>query len=406
MTAQTLSVDGLGKRYRLGATVAPTTLVEALTSRRSARPAERGEVWALRDVGFDVGEGEVVGIVGANGAGKSTLLKILARITEPTEGRARTHGRVGALLEVGTAFHPELTGRENIRINGALLGMSKADVRRRFDDIVAFAGVGSFLDTPLKRYSSGMYLRLAFAVAAHYEPDIVVVDEVLAVGDAAFQQRCLGKLSEFGREGRTVLFVSHDLGAIGRLCRRALWLDHGGVRDDGPARDVLERYLAAVAPVIAQRSLLDAGQADALAALLHVAVVGRNGSEDHVRGEPLTVRLVVETRHRAPGLEAAVWILDSRGRRVLDEGLFDVAELAGRLDEPGRYDVDLDLPGILPAGEYVLGVWLGSEAGVVRDGEVLRFRVLPSAHDRAELVTRRRVLGPVGRWIVDRPRRS
>jgi ABC-type polysaccharide/polyol phosphate transport system ATPase subunit len=404
--AQTLTADGLGKRYRLGATTAPTTLVEALAGLGSARRAGRGEVWALRDVGFEIHEGEVVGIVGPNGAGKSTLLKILARITEPTEGLARTRGRVGALLEVGTAFHPELTGRENIRINGALLGMSKGDLRRRFDDIVEFAGVGPFLDTPLKRYSSGMYLRLAFAVAAHYEPDIVVVDEVLAVGDAEFQQRCMGKMSEFGREGRTVLFVSHDLGAIGRLCRRALWLDHGGVREDGPAGDILERYLAAVAPVVAERDLSDAADDDALAALRHVAVLGRDGSEDHVRGEPLTVRLIVETSQRAPGLEAAVWILDRQGLRVLDEGLFDVAELVGGLDAPGRYDVRLALPGILPAGEYVLGVWLGSNAGVVRDGEVLRFRVLPSARDRAELGTRRRVLGPAGRWVVHRRSRS
>jgi ABC-type polysaccharide/polyol phosphate transport system ATPase subunit len=400
--ALTLTVDGLGKRYRLGATQASTTLAETLAGLRSRGRARAGEIWALRDVGLEVREGEVVGIVGPNGAGKSTLLKILARITEPTEGVARTRGRVGALLEVGTAFHPELTGRENIRINGALLGMSKRDVRRRFDEIVEFAGVGAFLDTPLKRYSSGMYLRLAFAVAAHYEPDIVVVDEVLAVGDAEFQQRCLGKMSEFGREGRTVLFVSHDLGAIGRLCRRALWLDHGAVREDGPASDVLERYLAAVAPVVASRSLPDSGDADAPAALRHVAIVGREGSEDHVRGEPLTVRLSVETRRRAPGLDAAVWILDGHGLRVLDESPFDVADLASGLDAPGRYEIRLALPGILPAGEYVMGVWLGSEAGVIRDGEVLRFRVLPSARDRAELGTRRRVLAPAGRWVVDR----
>jgi ABC-type polysaccharide/polyol phosphate transport system ATPase subunit len=398
--ARTLIAEGLGKRYRLGAMGGRTTVGDALATLRSRRRAPRDHIWALRDVDFEVEAGEVVGIVGPNGAGKSTLLKILARITAPTEGLARTRGRVGALLEVGTAFHPELTGRENIRINGALLGMSKADVRRRFDDIVEFAGVGAFLDTPLKRYSSGMYLRLAFAVAAHYEPDIVVVDEVLAVGDAEFQQRCLGKMSEFGRDGRTVVFVSHDLGAIGRLCRRALWLDHGGIRADGPAAEVLERYLAAVAPVVAGRDLPDADD-DAPAALRHVAIAGRDGGADHVRGEPLNVRLSIETRVHVPGLEAAVWILDRHGLRILDEGLLDGAHPAGGLDAPGRHDVGLDLPGILPAGEYVLGVWLGSEAGVLRDGEVLRFRVLPDTRDRAELSTRVRVLGPAGRWSIE-----
>ena len=182
---------------------------------------------------FDVDEGEVLGVIGLNGAGKSTLLKILSRITEPTSGSSRTRGRVGALLEVGTGFHPELTGRENIFLNGVILGMRRAEIRARFDEIVAFAGVEQFLDTPLKRYSSGMYLRLAFAVAAHVDPDIVIVDEVLAVGDVQFRQRCLGRMSDFGREGRTVVFVSHDLGSVNQICERSLWLDGGRLRMDG-----------------------------------------------------------------------------------------------------------------------------------------------------------------------------
>ena len=210
-----ITVDGVSKRYQLGEDVMATTLREA--ARRLGRRAGKGqreELWALRDITLEIAEGEVVGIIGRNGAGKSTLLKLFTRISEPTQGVVRTRGRVGALLEVGTGFHPELTGRENVMLNGAVLGMTRGDVRRRFDQIVAFAGVERFLETPLKRYSSGMQLRLAFVVAAFLEPDILVIDEVLAVGDAEFQRRCLRRMSDFTREGRTVVFVSHDHGAL------------------------------------------------------------------------------------------------------------------------------------------------------------------------------------------------
>lgn len=201
------------------------------------------EFWALRDVSFEVAPGDRVGIIGRNGAGKSTLLKILSRITEPTEGTVRLRGRVASLLEVGTGFHPELTGRENIFLNGAVLGMTKAEIRMKFDEIVDFAEVEKFLDTPVKRYSSGMYVRLAFAVAAHLEPEILVVDEVLAVGDAAFQRKCLGKMEDVAsQEGRTVLFVSHNMAAIQTLCRRAIWLDAGKVEQDGESEPVINAY--------------------------------------------------------------------------------------------------------------------------------------------------------------------
>ncbi|PSN14686.1 ABC transporter ATP-binding protein [filamentous cyanobacterium CCT1] len=201
------------------------------------------EFWALKDVSFEVKQGDRIGIIGRNGAGKSTLLKILSRITEPTEGRISIKGRVASLLEVGTGFHPELTGRENIYLNGAILGMSKVDIRRQFDEIVAFAEVEKFLDTPVKRYSSGMYVRLAFAVAAHLEPEILVVDEVLAVGDAAFQKKCLGKMEDVGKEGRTVLFVSHNMATLTSLCKNAIWLLNGEVHEHGRADWVTSKYL-------------------------------------------------------------------------------------------------------------------------------------------------------------------
>src|SRR5262247_683169 len=207
------------------------------------------EFWALREVSFEVKRGEVLGIIGRNGAGKSTLLKILSRITEPSEGRVTIAGRVASLLEVGTGFHPELTGRENIYLNGAILGMSHAEIRRKFEEIVDFSGVEKFIDTPVKRYSSGMQVRLAFSVAAHLEPEILVVDEVLAVGDAEFQKKCLGKMGEVStREGRTVLFVSHNMGVVTSLCPRVIWLNHGLAERDGSARVVIGDYLHRGAP--------------------------------------------------------------------------------------------------------------------------------------------------------------
>ena len=250
-------VEGLGKRYRIGARRArykslrdvlaeaaslPVRAVRSLAGRAPSR-SPLTTIWALRDVSFRIGHGEVVGIIGRNGAGKSTLLKILSRITEPTTGTAEIRGRVGSLLEVGTGFHPELTGGENIYLNGAILGMRRHEIESRFDEIVAFAGVEKFVDTPVKHYSSGMYLRLAFAVAAHLEPEILLVDEVLAVGDAAFQRKCLDKMEEVGERGRTVLFISHNMPAITRLCARTILLDDGTVIADGPSHEVVSMYL-------------------------------------------------------------------------------------------------------------------------------------------------------------------
>ena len=252
MADPVITVENLGKRYELAHEARHDTLRDTLSHgvRGMLRRWTGGsdptseEFWALRDVNFSINRGEVVGIIGRNGAGKSTLLKILSRITEPTTGRITLRGRVASLLEVGTGFHPELSGRENIFLNGAILGMSRAEIRRKFDEIVAFAEVERFLDTPVKHYSSGMYVRLAFAVAAHLEPEILIVDEVLAVGDAQFQKKCLGKMSEVARDsGRTVLFVSHNTSALQAICRTGLWLQQGKVMQTGPMNECLSAYL-------------------------------------------------------------------------------------------------------------------------------------------------------------------
>ena len=264
-------IENLSKQYRIGTRgAAYSTLREMIVNaaraplrrlRRGQSRANKEMVWVLKDVNFTVEPGEVVGIIGRNGAGKSTLLKVLSRITEPTKGRIELYGRVASLLEIGTGFHPELTGRENIYLNGAILGMRKAEIERKFDEIVAFAEVEKFIDTPVKRYSSGMYLRLAFAVAAHLEPEILVVDEVLAVGDARFQRKCLDKMQDVGQHGRTVLFVSHNMSAITRLCPRTILLDEGRVLCDGPSHEVVSTYLNSGLGTTASREWPDAESA-------------------------------------------------------------------------------------------------------------------------------------------------
>jgi len=252
-----ITACGLGKRYRIGALARQTTMGERLTHaikapvrwlspNSSGSSSGQRDFWALRDVSFELRKGEVVGLIGRNGAGKSTLLKILSRVTHPTVGRAEIHGRVGSLLEVGTGFHPELTGRENTYLNGAILGMGRKEIDRKFDEIVAFAEVGNFIDTPLKHYSTGMQMRLAFAVAAHLEPETLLVDEVLAVGDMAFQKKCLGKMGEVASGGRTIVFVSHQLNQIRRLCQKVIWLDQGKIFQTGPTPEVAGVYEASM----------------------------------------------------------------------------------------------------------------------------------------------------------------
>ena len=293
--APIIKVEGLGKQYSIGTQgSAYSTLREVLTkklrsplSQRRNKPRDQ-KIWALRDVSFEVNPGEVVGIIGRNGAGKSTLLKILSRITEPTTGRVELCGRVGSLLEVGTGFHPELTGRENIFLNGAILGMARAEIERKFDEIVAFAEIEKFLDTPVKRYSSGMYVRLAFAVAAYLEPEILLVDEVLAVGDASFQRKCLDRMKDVGQHGRTVLFVSHNMPAVTRLCERTILLDEGTILQDDQSHKVVGSYLRSGLGTTAVREWPDPEQApgNEVARLLAVRV----RTEDNQTNEAVDIR--------------------------------------------------------------------------------------------------------------------
>jgi lipopolysaccharide transport system ATP-binding protein len=320
MTKTAIRVENLGKQYELGTKGrrgryrtlreslmdglrAPARRLKGSISKPSgSEPVSDNTFWALDDVSFTVKAGEIVGIIGRNGAGKSTLLKILSRITEPTRGQVVLHGRVASLLEVGTGFHPELTGRENIFLNGAILGMRRAEIKTKFDEIVAFAEVEKFLDTPVKRYSSGMYVRLAFAVAAHLQPEILIVDEVLAVGDATFQKKCLNKMQDVGQGGRTVLFVSHNMQAVVRLCSRAILLSAGKIIEDAPATQVTRTYLTSGVGTVAIRQWSDARTApgDDVARLRAVRVIDQEGQAADV----LDIRAPV-------GIEITYEVLDS-----------------------------------------------------------------------------------------------
>jgi lipopolysaccharide transport system ATP-binding protein len=273
----------------------------------------------LRDVSFEVRPGEVIGLIGRNGAGKSTLLKVLSRITEPTAGRVEMRGRVGSLLEVGTGFHNELTGRENVYLNGAILGMSRRDVARKFDEIVAFAETERFLDTPVKRYSSGMYVRLAFAVAAHLNPEVLIVDEVLAVGDATYQRKCINRMSELARSGLTVVFVSHNLDLIPRLCRVAIHLHRGQLREIGPAHEVTDRYLRSLEATGEAGDLADAlrtGDGRARFTKVEVEKAGGRGGTVHRSGDDLTLRIEIRADRPVPDVALAVNLRSISGTRI------------------------------------------------------------------------------------------
>jgi lipopolysaccharide transport system ATP-binding protein len=336
-------------------------------------------------VSFDVAQGEVVGIVGRNGAGKSTLLKVLSRITEPTTGSIELTGRVASLLEVGTGFHGELTGRENIFLNGAILGMTRSEVRARFDEIVAFAEVEQFLDTPVKHYSSGMYLRLAFAVAAHLESEILVVDEVLAVGDASFQKKCLGKMEETSHQGRTILFVSHNLAAVNQLCQRAVWLAQGSVEADGPAFDVVAKYLSFGDAIGFERAWQDSEHAPGDHGVRLVgARLRQNGDVVGVVdiNRPVSVEIDLELRTRSKNLVASFFVNDAQGAT-----LFASCDWRPNQLDPGRYRWSATIPGrTLAEGRMSVllqAFYFEPHRVCFHEPDVLHFDAADSAHPRA-----------------------
>jgi lipopolysaccharide transport system ATP-binding protein len=359
--ATVIAAEGLAKNYRLGEhQAAYGTLRESLThaGRRllgREHRAEVEEVWALRDVTFDVQQGEVLGVIGRNGAGKSTLLKVLTRITSPSAGRVEIHGRVGSLLEVGTGFHPELTGRENVYLNGAILGMKRREIDQRFDAIVDFSGVSRFIDTPVKRYSSGMYVRLAFAVAAHLEPEILLVDEVLSVGDAEFQRRCLGRMEELGSSGRTVIFVSHQLAAVAQLCDRAIQIDSGRVVGDGRPADVIANYLHQTHSSGSTREWREeSAPGDDLARILAVRLAPHEGMPPGVVDvrEPIAIELVFKVLRDGKPVFPKLKVLDEEGAIA-----FNAMDTDERWLEPSR------------PGEYISTAWI--PGNLLNEGSVI-----------------------------------
>jgi len=377
MSDTVVQITGLGKKYCLGqhsgGTGSYRRFSEAMLS-SVRRPfgwlhgqadirgaAESNEFWALRDVSFDIRRGEVMGIIGRNGSGKSTLLKLLSRITPPTTGRIELDGRVASLLEVGTGFHPELTGRENVFLNGAILGMTRSEVRRKFDEIVEFAEVSKFIDTPVKRYSSGMYVRLAFAVAAHLEPDILIVDEVLAVGDVQFQRKCIGKMGEIaGQQGRTVLFVSHNLGTVGALCNRAVLLREGRAAHIDTTNAVISDYLAGFKEDVTYRTVFEPDLTKPVGltsvrieAISPTGNTGMFSVTDKIR---VTIDYVVNEENRGVNLGLT---LKRNGSPLMLSFDTDTAPGLQQIRTPGRYQAALTLPSILKAGSYSIDLNIG-----------------------------------------------
>lgn len=381
MTDIAIKCEGLSKQYRIGeresykalrdviaeAAAAPFRRMRSALDRRpttedgagNGRPSsvDGRSFWALNDVSFDVKRGEVIGVIGRNGAGKSTLLKILSRITKPSRGHAKIHGRVGSLLEVGTGFHPELTGRDNIYLNAAILGMRKAEVARKFDEIVAFAEVEKFIDTPVKRYSSGMYVRLAFAVAAHLEPEILIIDEVLAVGDAAFQKKCLGKIGEVAHGGRTVMFVSHNMGAVRNLCTEVVWLNDGKIAGIGEPPTIVDQYLrTTIEQTGSSIDLASIERQGGAGARLKLLGMEFNGGTPVFHGEPLKVRIDFVTSSAVEKVGFGFGFSSPEGVRLMsiDSDLLDpqrdfprghvgsVEAVVPVLQlQPGRYSLDV-----------------------------------------------------------------
>lgn len=411
-----IKVDNLSKRYSIGALDAPyATLRETLTGlvssplKRFRRKSGDEEIlWALKDLSFEIMPGEVVGIIGRNGAGKSTLLKILSRITEPTTGGVDLYGRVASLLEVGTGFHPELTGRENIFLNGSILGMQRSEIESKFDEIVAFSEVEKFLDTPVKRYSSGMYVRLAFAVAAHLEPEILVVDEVLAVGDAAFQKKCLGKMSDVARHGRTVLFVSHNMVAVKSLCSRAILLTAGRVTDDGPVDEVVNSYLRST-DKIGQTGIIpdDAsrlGTGDAkLRSVRLTTLSGKDFSQLYL-GQPFCLHLEFEVFKEIPDAVFEIGILAMDGVHVVHSSNIDGGRPPISLPV-GRHTIAVEMHAVLLPRDYSFLVGLHHYNGITvewieRALDFTVMRVAESGTDSYRWPSVRGYVRPLANWFA------
>lgn len=379
MTATAIQIEDVSKLYYIGERQSYKTVRESvmnvfqkpkhLASRimnKGAVPNGSNQLWALRNVSFQVNEGEVVGILGRNGAGKSTLLKVLSRITEPTTGRIAVRGRVGTLLEVGTGFHPELTGRENIFLNGTILGMRRGEIVRKFDEIVSFAEIDNFIDTPVKHYSSGMYMRLAFAVAAHLQPDILIVDEVLAVGDAQFQKKCLGKMNEVAAQGRTVLFVTHNMGAVMQLCQNAVMLESGRIKMMGPVNEVVKYYVSQHTENSGNADLREFAGRTGNGALQFESARLLNGSDACVTefciGEEIQIEFIVRKHRTVGGLTFAVELSTSDGLKLANMVDFDSGFNISRLSEKTVIRVRLHDVRFYP-GAYQVGLFVGSTGG-------------------------------------------
>lgn len=426
MSEPVVRVRDLAKRYRIGERHRPNQLREVLTSAASApfrrlrgasngtAPSDADVLWALNGVTFDVGQGEVLGLIGRNGAGKSTLLKILTRITEPTRGYAEIEGRVSSLLEVGTGFHPELTGRENIQLNGAILGMRQGEVRRKFTEIVEFAELNRFIDTPVKYYSSGMYTRLAFSVAAHLEPDVLIIDEVLAVGDASFQAKCLGKMNDVAKSGRTILFVSHNMTAVQALCNRAIWIDQGQIVENGEVRGIIARYLQTTAPEQTERTWDEVESAPGTSSVRLSRVAVRALPEDGGPDDLITVStpFVIEVEY---------WVLDPRrdprinlvlsneeGVEVFysgpgDETALEASEKA--TGNPGLYYCACYVPGsLLNNGVYRVALTLyGADShNDYEHGNAITFTIEDDSADRGDFFGEwKGVIRPILDWKMD-----
>jgi lipopolysaccharide transport system ATP-binding protein len=415
MAEPVITVENLGKRYQLSHEARHDTLRDTLAHRaralfgRGGPPGTTEDFWALRDVSFTVNRGEVVGIIGRNGAGKSTLLKILSRITEPTTGRVRIRGRVASLLEVGTGFHPELSGRENIFLNGAILGMSRAEIRAKFDEIVAFAEVERFLDTPVKHYSSGMYVRLAFSVAAHLEPEILIVDEVLAVGDAAFQKKCLGKIQQVAQtDGRTVLLVSHNLVSIQQLCSRIVHLQAGQLRGEGDPIEQIRQYRGARTAQEENLSLADTARALSPLGRARLSHVRQTNSPAHSAwvlpfDNPLKLTFAVHISQPLPSLELGLGLFNMQGVEIvstLSSWQRDLGPVT-----PGNYSIAVDYGQLeLAPGRYRFGVGLKSDSGLEDYlPEAFDLEIGPSAQTlRVNLGTIRGAIARSAHFTIDR----